>query len=327
MLGAKWLTSNSGLFVLIMVLTIAVTGCNQSPDGKRRKLSDTGKSVFFTDRRPFDRKLIDEDIQRLTEAISQSPQTSRLLVARGFIYAALTDFQKAIRDFEQAAAIDPNTDTADLRGPKKNGVHYLLALAHWQNGNLNEAIKYFSSVIEQNSDHARSRFYRGLASLEAGKPITTLEDIQAALSMENERMYAQVLSEIKGERSSQRSIFASYVISFHANKPPQSRPFGYVWQIQHEVHHTIEIINVESGSRIEKPSDAKYKMVVYSPTGEEIPELTRYGIEVIAGPNRETTFVISKSNTISPSLLQFPSGAKTEIIELKTGKIIFTYVY
>jgi tetratricopeptide (TPR) repeat protein len=326
MLGAVWLTGNWRLFILITILTIAVANCNQSPDGKKRKLSDTGKRVFFTDRRPFDRKLIDEDIQRLTEAISQSPQTSRLLVARGFIYAALTDFQKAIRDFEQAAAIDPSTDIADPRGPKKNGVHYLLALAHWQNGNLNEAIKYFSSVIQQNPDHARSRFYRGLASLEAGKVITTLDDIQTAISMENERMYAQVLSEIKGERSSKESIFASYVISFHANKPPQNRPFGYVWEIQHKVHHIIEIKDA-GASRVEKPSDARYKMVVYSPKGEEIPELTRYGIEVVDVPNRGTTLVISKGHRISPSLQQFPSGAKTEIIELKTGKIIFTHVY
>jgi len=219
----------------IFLLVATVMSCSdRSSHGKRRHLSDTGKSVFFTDRRPFDRKLIDEDISRLSKAISENPKDARLWVARGFIHAALTDFKRAISDFEEAARLDPNTDTADPYGPKKSAVLYLLALAYWQNGQPAEAIKHFSIVIDRNPSHARSRFYRGMASLEAGNRANAIKDIEAALSLQKESMYEQVLGEIKGQ-GGQEAIFASYVICFHPNKPPQNRPFGYIWEIQHQV--------------------------------------------------------------------------------------------
>ena len=219
----------------IFLLVATVMSCSdRSSQGKRRHLSDTGKSLFFTDRRPFDRELIDEDISRLSDAISASPKDARLWVARGFIHAALTDFKRAIFDLEEAARLDPNTDTADRYGQKENAVVYLLALAYWQNGQPAEAIKHFSIVIDTNPSHALSRFYRGMASLEAGDRAGALKDIEAALSLQKESMYEQVLGEIKGQ-GGREAIFASYVICFHPNKPPQSRPFGYVWEILHQV--------------------------------------------------------------------------------------------
>jgi len=221
------------LTIVLLAATIMSCG-DQSSQGKRRHLSDTGKSVFFTDRRPFDRELIDEDISRLSDAISQNPEDARLRVARGFIYAALTDFKRAIPDFEEAAQLDPNINTADPYGPKENPIIYLLALTYWQNGHLAEAIKHFSIVIDKNPNHARSHFYRGMVFLEAGDRATAIKDIEAALTFQNESIYKQAFDEIK-DQSGHEKIFASYIICFHANKPPQSRPFGYVWEIQHQV--------------------------------------------------------------------------------------------
>lgn len=221
------------LTVLILV-AIAISCSNRSSKGERRHLSDTGKYLFFTDRRPFDRDLIDEDISRLSNAITENPKDARLRVARGFIYAALTDFKRAIPDFEEAVQMNPNTETADPYGPKENSVVYLLALAYWQNGQPVEAIKHFSSVIDKNPNYDKVRFYRGMAFLEKGDRPSAITDIEAALALQKETMYKQVLNKIKGKAGGE-AIFASYVMCFHSNKPPQSRPFGYIWEIQHEV--------------------------------------------------------------------------------------------
>lgn len=237
--AGSWFNKSGAVTALTLLCVIAIVGCDRAVgDRNRRILTDSGKSVFFTDHRPFDRKLIDEDVRRLSDAISASPQDARLFVARGFLYAALTEFDNAIRDFEQAAQIAPNTDTGDPLGPKKNGAQYLLALAHWQNGSATKAIEHFSLVVGKNPDHAASRFYHGMASLEAGNRAAAVKDIEAALGLNDpicQRMCQQVLSELKGERVRER-ILGSYVVCLHSNKPPQSRPFGYVWEIKHEVN-------------------------------------------------------------------------------------------
>jgi len=220
---------------LALIVGATITSCDSESGGARRRhLSDTGKSVFFTDHRGLDRKLVDEDIQRLTEAISGSPEDARLFVARGFSYAALTEFTKAIADFETATRLNPNIDTANPYGPEKNGVDYLIALADWQNGFPEKAVGHFSSVVDSNPNYARALFYRGLASLEAGNRSAAIKDVEAAARHDSERMYQQVLDELQGAKGRER-IFASYVMCFHSNKPPQNRPFGYVWEIQHEV--------------------------------------------------------------------------------------------
>ena len=231
---SSWRLSLAGI-ALAFVFGATLTSCDAGGGGaKRRHLSNTGRSVFFTDRRGLDRELVDEDIQRLTDAISDSPEDSRLLVARGFIHAALTDFTKAIEDFEEATRLNPNTDAANPNGPDKNSVEYLLALAHWQNGLPEKAVGHFSAVVQSNPTYARALFYRGLASLEAGDRATALRDVEAAARQDSERMYQKVLDELKGAKGRER-IFASYVMCFHSNKPPQNRPFGYVWEIQHQV--------------------------------------------------------------------------------------------
>jgi len=217
-----------------LIVSGNIASCDAESGGaKRRHLSDTGKSVFFTDHRGLDRELVDEDIQRLTEGISGDPKNARLFVSRGFIYAALTEFTKAIADFEEAARLNPNTDTANPYGPDNNGVQFLIALAKWQNGFPEMAMGHFSSVVDSNPNYARVLFYRGLASLEAGNRASAIKDIEAASRQDSERIYQQVLDELRGAKGSER-IFASYVMCFHSNKPPQSRPFGYVWEIQHQ---------------------------------------------------------------------------------------------
>ena len=232
--AASWRKCLGGI-ALGLIVAAALAGCDAGGGGaKRRYLSDTGKSVFFTDHRGLDREIVDQDIQRLTEAISGSPEDARLFVARGFIYAALTEFSKAIEDFEKAGRFNPNTDTANPYGPEKNGVDYLLGLAYWQNGSPEKGMGYFSSVVDSNPNYARALFYRGLASLEAGDKTAATKDVEAAAKQDSERMYQQVLDELRGAKGKER-IFASYVMCFHSNKPPQNRPFGYVWEIQHQV--------------------------------------------------------------------------------------------
>jgi hypothetical protein len=89
----------------------------------------------------------------------------------------------------------------------------------------------------------------------------------------------------------------------------------------------VEIGVIEPGNQVEKPADAKYKMVVYSPAGKEIPELTSYGTEIIQTPSGGTTLVVSPSSRLSLELQRFPSGARADIIELSTGKVVFSKEY
>lgn len=217
------------VFATALIVLFGVLGC-----GRGSGLSNTAKSNFFTDRRPFDIELINEDINRLTNAISSNPSDSRIIVARGFIYAALNEFDSAIADLARAANINPNTDTADPYGPGKNGVHYLLGLAYWQSGKARKAVSHFSKVLSANPKHSRSYYYRGMAKLALGNRLGAINDIEQANKLVNEPYYAQTLHELRGQRSRER-IFGTYVLCFHPNKPPQSRPFGYVWEIRHEV--------------------------------------------------------------------------------------------
>jgi tetratricopeptide (TPR) repeat protein len=190
--------------------------------------------VFFTDRRLFDQDLINEDIERLTAAIAQNPRDARLFVARGFIYAALTKFANAIPDFQQAARLDPEVSIASPYGPEKSAVVYLTALAYWQNGDPKTAIDMFSRVVSSNPRFHRAFFYRGLARIEAGDRVGGAQDIVAASNLNGDVIYQKALDQIKGVKTDDE-VYATYVMCFYSNKPPESRPFGYVWEIQHEI--------------------------------------------------------------------------------------------
>lgn len=84
---------------------------------------------------------------------------------------------------------------------------------------------------------------------------------------------------------------------------------------------------IEPGTRVDQPAGARCKMIVYSPEGNEVPELTQYGTELLDTPYGGTTLVTSASSRISPKLQTFPPGARTEILELGTGKVVFSYTY
>lgn len=186
--------------IVAFVILSGLLGC-----GEGGRLSSTAKSNFFTDRRGFDPKIINEDVKRLTDAISSNPDNAQFFVSRGFIYAALNKYSSAISDFKKAEKINVSVATVAPYAPAKNGVHYLLALAYWQKGNFKEAIKYFSKVIAKNPQHQKSHEYMKIVS-----------------------------QKLKGKNYQGRT-FATYVMCFLSNEPPQLRPFGYVWEIRHAV--------------------------------------------------------------------------------------------
>jgi tetratricopeptide (TPR) repeat protein len=219
---------------LAVIALLTVVSCRDNGGFRKRELSDTGKSVFFTDRRPFDQDLINEDIERLTTGIARSPRDARLLVARGFIYAALTKFAKAIPDFDEAARLDPQVSIESPYGPDKSGVTYLTALAYWQNGSPGKGIDLFSQVLAANPRFDRAFFYRGLARNEVGDRTNAIQDVSAAARLNGDTIYQKALDQLRGVKSDE-DIYATYFICFYANRPPENRPFGYVWEIQHEI--------------------------------------------------------------------------------------------
>jgi len=219
-------------FTAILFLCYGVFGlcaCERDPG-----LSTTAKSVFFTDKRPFDINLISEDIDRFTRGLVSSPENSRLLVARGFIYAALNEFDRAIGDLELAAEINPNTNIAVPYGPGRNGVYYLLALAYWQSGKPEEAIYFFSKVLDADPRHSNSYFYRGMAKLASGNRPGAILDVEEASKLFGNSLYADTLRELGGEYSGER-LSSTYITCFLVNQLSQGRPFGYTWEIRNEV--------------------------------------------------------------------------------------------
>lgn len=119
--------------ILFLITTTILIGCEGG-------LSNIEKSVFFTDRRGFDREIVNEDLHKLSDAIKSNPNNAELFVARGFIYAALHKYTDAISDFELAAKIDSDVD---IRCSKHSSIYYLLTLVHRAQGNMTEAYKYY----------------------------------------------------------------------------------------------------------------------------------------------------------------------------------------
>lgn len=117
--------------IFVFFLGIVISGCGQ--------LSGTAKSVFFTDGRGYDRRIVNEDLQKISAAIKANPNKAQLFVARGFIYATLHKYSRAISDFEKAEKIDHKVD---INCAERSSIYYLLTMAHKAYGNRKETFKY-----------------------------------------------------------------------------------------------------------------------------------------------------------------------------------------
>jgi hypothetical protein len=71
------------------------------------------------------------------------------------------------------------------------------------------------------------------------------------------------------------------------------------------------------------PSGAIYKMTVYSPEGTEVSQLTRYGTSLrytAGGP-----MMIDAETGQMFSLPYVPTGARVEVIDLRTSEVVHSY--
>lgn len=221
------------VFFQLGLAVILLSGCSQEG-----RLDDFAKSLIFTDRRGYDQEIINEDISLLSQAIKREPNSGKLYLSRGFVYATIHEYSKAIEDFTKASLLEAPSVGA-YNAPARNGATYWLGLAYWQRGDRQEGLKYLSKTIEDNPDHALSYFYRGMIKWQIKDKTGAIKDMETAvqysMSGDNMRMYQCVLEEMRGVNNSGEKIACTFVICFLSNNPPQSRPFGYVWQITHEV--------------------------------------------------------------------------------------------
>jgi tetratricopeptide (TPR) repeat protein len=121
------------------------------------------------------------------DTISKSPDKERPYINRGFAYAHVNDFDKALADFDHALVINPNSAMAYYnRGlayyykneheravsdyttairfyPKYWQAFYNRGLAHTQKGQFDPAVNDYSEVIKLKPDYYDAYYNRGIA--------------------------------------------------------------------------------------------------------------------------------------------------------------------
>lgn len=218
----------------IIAVSVGFIGCRE-----QEKLDSISKSVIFTDRRGYDQKIIDEDIRTLTQSINSDPNNATLYLARGFVYAAIHEYVKAVPDFQKAESLNNSIDIPAVNTPHFGAPSYLLGLAYWQKGDLREALECLSEAISLDPQYAGSYYYRGMVYWKMGDKSAAIQDIAKACNLEKDnqrnKLCQDTLAEMQGKRVSSERIFGSFITCFLSNRPPQSRPFGYSWQVIHEV--------------------------------------------------------------------------------------------
>ncbi|MFA4937493.1 MAG: hypothetical protein WC575_04405 [Patescibacteria group bacterium] len=222
-----------GLIIIFTACICWFIGCSIEGD-----MDDMSKYMIFTDHRGFDEKIIIEDIKRLSQGIDANPKDAKMLLARGFVWASIHRYGKAIDDFKKAESLGDVPDAFILNTPVKKQACFLTSLAYWQDGDRKNALIRLTNVINQNPKHARSYFYRGIINLQEGNRTIAGRDLVDAIEFgdsHEKQFYSHVLAEIQDMNNTNESTHSSFITSFLSNQPPQSRPFGYVWQIVHEL--------------------------------------------------------------------------------------------
>jgi len=122
---------------------------------------------FFISKRDF-KKVIDI----CNEALKVEPDFV-VFYTRGYAYAELKEFERAIEDFSKAIELDPNDAEA----------YYNRGLAYAKLGKYEQAIKDYDKAIELNPALADAYYNRGVAYVKLNKHEQAIEDFSKAIEL------------------------------------------------------------------------------------------------------------------------------------------------
>ncbi len=245
---------------VFVLLAVVITGCGSGTssfawtqaeqleiDGKHEMALEKAKKVFLdnmdrmqgsalsnlsTDHWASVEKCIPEDILRLTAALCRGTEDPDLIARRGFIYAAIHEFELAIRDFDRALGLNSRPDIVVMDIGAAGSVLLCRGLAKWQSGDLDGALADLDETLRRSPDQDRAYYYRAVIHGKLGNTSQALRDIQQAMKLGRQEYYAQYLAELTRTTSGGEILFGTFIIAFFPNAEPLNRPFGYIWMVE-----------------------------------------------------------------------------------------------
>lgn len=112
-----------------------------------------------------------ENIRIYSYILAESPENSQALLNRGLCYRLVSDYSRAISDF----------DRAEVLGQSGRVLWMNRAMAHLANHNRTAALNDLNQIINADGADSTALFYRGELNLALGKPIAALRDYSAAI--------------------------------------------------------------------------------------------------------------------------------------------------
>ncbi|TIA92526.1 hypothetical protein E3P99_00594 [Wallemia hederae] len=119
-------------------------------------------------------------------AIEKNPADADAFYHRGQVYFILSDFSKAIENYEKSVEIDNTFPLAQIQ----------LAVAHYKNGNIGKAMAIFRSSINKFPQKSDVYTYYGELLMDQGKFEEAVEKFDKAIALDQDRYPVNVLPKI-----------------------------------------------------------------------------------------------------------------------------------
>jgi tetratricopeptide (TPR) repeat protein len=200
-------------------------------DTSLSKLDGARKSNLTTARFGFDASWLAEDVLKITKALADH-ERAELYAWRGFLHSSIGEYDMAVGDYDKALELDKDTRVLGLEFPARNSVLYLKALALWQGGRLREAVAGLDKVISTNPEFQGAYYYRGVIKSKMGDPSGSTRDLKKAVEVGGRLPAQEMLDQTAGKSETREPLAGTFLISFFANQPPLSRPYGYIWMVE-----------------------------------------------------------------------------------------------
>jgi tetratricopeptide (TPR) repeat protein len=127
----------------------------------------------------------DATLAGLDRAIRLEPKNADHFLARGLLYLKLRELDRAIRDFDQAVALDPRNGAAlKHRARAQTQAHHDNAVALYGVRQYDRAIRDLDRAINFSPDHASSFNLRGLCYAALGETRRAIQDFDQAVQLD-----------------------------------------------------------------------------------------------------------------------------------------------
>jgi tetratricopeptide (TPR) repeat protein len=127
-------------------------------------------------------KIWRDELVLTSDVISKSPRKARAYSSRGYIYITRGDLQKALRDLDQAVALDSSFLDAYLnRG-----------IAYGMQRNLEKALSDFNAALRIDSTDLRVLANRANVYMEMGDFVRAVQDLNRSIALDSENPLALV---------------------------------------------------------------------------------------------------------------------------------------